>query len=325
MKFTTSIPGLTLFPGMGGQPEWSKHMTPDQMHAIVERADANGIDHLVVPWHMAIRAGEWERNMGPRWPHALATAGWVLGGTKRILVAPLVVAPCHHPVELAKGLASLDWISGGRCLPVILSGYIEWEFNLLGADFARRDDVTDEYIEAMYELWESDRPTFSGEFVSFEDALCEPRPRQQPFPLWIGGRARKSLRRIARRGAGWMSYGLRTRRFQRRSSTSAHAQTGSSATWTSSPTSSSRLTTRSRTAKMPRPHVPMGEQAVLEQLERLKSLGINATNAPLSSYAWPGSREREPTAPATLEEYLERLDWLGDVIIPAAAKLLPIR
>ena len=76
MKFTTSIPGLTLFPGMGGQPEWSKEMTPDQMHSIVERADINGLDHVVIPWHMAIQSGVWELNMGPRWPHALATAGW---------------------------------------------------------------------------------------------------------------------------------------------------------------------------------------------------------------------------------------------------------
>jgi len=65
-------------------------------------------------------------------------AGFLLGATKRITVMPLLVVPCEPPVSMAKAIATLDWISGGRTVPVLMTGYLEWEFEFLGVPFAER-------------------------------------------------------------------------------------------------------------------------------------------------------------------------------------------
>ena len=160
----------------------------------------SGMRTLTVPWHIAIQKGEWEKNMGARWPHSLAAAGFLLGATRSITVCPLVVVPCEQPVALAKALATLDWMSGGRCTPVLLTGYIEWEFELLGVNFADRELIMDEYVEAMVELWTSEQPTYEGRFVRFSEVAFEPKPVQDPFPLWFGGKA-TSRRALRQRGA----------------------------------------------------------------------------------------------------------------------------
>jgi hypothetical protein len=316
MKFTTSIPGFTLLPAMGGQPDWARDMNPDLMHRIVERVDACGIDMLILPWHMAIQAGQQTQTMGPRWPDPLSAAGFVLGATRRVTVAPLVVAPCHQPIPLAKSLSTLDWISGGRCLPILLSGYVRWEFDLLGANYAERDAVTDEYVEAMLELWRADQASFHGRFVSFDDVTFEPKPLRQPLPLWFGGKATASLRRVARRGAGWMSYATPHKDIPR-----DIEYIRSQPDFVDRPLdifayfleSTHDPITHEEDAP---PAVPVGDAAVLEQLEWLASLGVNATGAPLSSFAENGRLVQSDS----VESYLDRLDWLGDVIIPAVRK-----
>src|SRR5579864_8400645 len=128
MRFIATVPGLTLFQGRGGQPAWASGITSEEIVAIVQRADELGYAYTPVPWHLLMQQGAPARNFGPRWPHSLSAAGFLLGATKRLVVMPLVVVPCTQPIELAKALATLDWISGGRVLPVLLTGYLEWEF-----------------------------------------------------------------------------------------------------------------------------------------------------------------------------------------------------
>jgi hypothetical protein len=71
-------------------------------------------------------------------------------------------------------------------------------------DFHRRGRISDEYLEAIFELWHTDESKYSGEFVSFDDVAFGPKPIQRPhLPVWFGGDSDAALRRTARFGDGW--------------------------------------------------------------------------------------------------------------------------
>lgn len=320
MKFSTGIPGLTQFPGLTGEPEWTRDISAADISTVASAADDLGYDYLVVPWHMAMAEGEWEANMGRRWPHSLAATGVLLGATRRLKVLCLVVVPCHHPVELAKAFATLDWMSGGRVIPVLMTGYMEWEYELLGVPFARRGARADEYTEAMIELWTADSPAYHGEFVSFDGIAFEPKPVQDPMPLWFGGsaRSRRALDRVARWGSGWMSYASRHAEhpaaIERIHDDPDYHQRGRPdvevAAYFVEPTHDQYTHEQS---EPPKPVV--GNDAIVERLDHLTSLGITATGAPLTSRD-DGHGRGEPIR--SLSEHLERLEWFATEIMSEA-------
>jgi alkanesulfonate monooxygenase SsuD/methylene tetrahydromethanopterin reductase-like flavin-dependent oxidoreductase (luciferase family) len=229
----------------------------------------------------------------------------------------LVVAPCHQPIELAKALVTLDWMSGGRCLPVILSGYVQWEFDLLGANYENRDAVTDDYVEAMLALWSHERPRHDGPFAKVPELVFEPKPRRGRIPLWFGGRTKRALRRMAKYGDGWMSYATGAAEIPAAVDyirTQPGAETRPLDIFcyfvdpTHDPVSHKEAVS---------PDFPVGDAAIIERARFLAECKINVTTAPLNSYA-----ERGTLRPSrSFEEYLARLDWFGQEIIPATRAL----
>jgi probable F420-dependent oxidoreductase len=203
VKFSLKVPGLDLYPGRG--THWWRHIQPQELVAIVRRIEELGYDQVNVATHFAMDR-ESTAEMGARWTHSLSAAGFILGATTRLRVACLVVVPYHQPIELAKALSTLDFLSGGRLTVLALVGYKPWEFELLGVPFGERGPITDEYVEAMQTLWTQERPEFHGRYVSFSDVVFEPKPVQQPLPVWFGGRTKAAMRRIARFGDGWLPY-----------------------------------------------------------------------------------------------------------------------
>ncbi len=159
-------------------------------------------DHVIIPYSHT-------STLNPVWydPLVLGTAIAVSTERLRILFNTLIV-PYHHPMELAKGLSSLDVLSGGRVIAGLGVGWIKEEFDALGIPFNERGARTDEYIRAMKELWTNPQPSFKGRFVSFHDIAFEPRPLQKPhLPIWIGGGVHRSLERAAELGNGWHPLG----------------------------------------------------------------------------------------------------------------------
>ena len=203
MKFGFAIPGIALVNPELRHP-WEASATPKDMLRIAQTADDLGYDWLSVPEHMVML-----QNMvpvfGPRWPHALTSMAFFAGATKRIMLgSSVVVVTLHHPVELAKMYATLDYLSGGRAIVGLGVGYARREFAIMNADHTNRGPIADEYIAAMIELWSSDTPTFNGEHVKFDRIAFEPRPVQKPHPpIWIGGHSNPSMRRAARFGDAW--------------------------------------------------------------------------------------------------------------------------
>ena len=115
----------------------------------------------------------------------------------------VLILPQRNPVVLAKEVATLDLLSGGRVELGVGIGWLQEEFEILGASFADRARRTEEYIEAMRALWSQDAATFSGETVSFTEAISRPRPLDRRVPVLIGGHSAAAARRAGRMGDGF--------------------------------------------------------------------------------------------------------------------------
>ena len=135
----------------------------------------------------------------------LVALTWVAAYTKRVgLGTTVLVLPMRNPLIVAKMVASLDHLSGGRVILGIAAGWLEAEFNALGVPFAERGQRTDEAIDIMRRVWTDDHitadyPVHNAHFVSMR---TKPQP-QRHLPLWIGGHADVALRRAIAVGDGW--------------------------------------------------------------------------------------------------------------------------
>lgn len=120
----------------------------------------------------------------------------------------IIVTPQREPVLLAKQLAGIDVVSGGRLILGAGVGWLEQEFNYLGADYAKRGARFDEWLALMRALWNGDG-AFSGESVTIDDALFAPQPpRGRCTPVWIGGNSSHAISRAAEIADGWHPVGL---------------------------------------------------------------------------------------------------------------------
>ncbi|HLG67725.1 MAG TPA: TIGR03619 family F420-dependent LLM class oxidoreductase [Acidimicrobiales bacterium] len=206
MRFSVGLPGLTRYPPTVDH-SWAERMTASDFQRVARAADDLGYHALVVPEHIVMPA-ELAATMGARWPHALTVMAFVAGATTRLAVnSSVIVLPYHNPIVLAKAIATLDVLSGGRVMLAVGIGHAEREFRALGVPFHRRGRMADEFLEAMTVLWTADEPSYHGTFVDFDEVLFEPKPLQRPHPrIWVGGNSAAALRRAARFGQGWMPW-----------------------------------------------------------------------------------------------------------------------
>jgi len=120
----------------------------------------------------------------------------------------IIILPQRNPVVLAKELASLDVLSGGRFLFGVGVGYLQPEFAAIGVPFDDRGPRTIEYLEAIQALWTMPKPEYHGRLVDFAGIDAHPRPVQQPVPIIMGGGTPPAFRRAVQRGHGWYGFGL---------------------------------------------------------------------------------------------------------------------
>ncbi len=117
----------------------------------------------------------------------------------------VMVLPGRNPVVLAKELASLDVLSGGRLLPAFGLGVADpVEQQAFGVERSERGPRFDEALTLMRALWSGEPVTFSGRFHAVDGVRVLPRPRQARLDVWLGGLAPSELRRVGRMGDGWL-------------------------------------------------------------------------------------------------------------------------
>jgi probable F420-dependent oxidoreductase len=121
----------------------------------------------------------------------------------------IIILPQRNPLVLAKELASLDVLSGGRLIFGIGVGYLKPEFDALGVSFAHKGARTEEYLRAMIAIWTKDQPRFEGRFASFGGVQARPQPVQKPHPeIVFGGHTPEAYSRAARLAKGWYGFAL---------------------------------------------------------------------------------------------------------------------
>lgn len=211
MRFSTGFPGVTRYPPNEferGGDNWQQRLTAADFQRIATVSEKLGYDAINVPEHI-VMPKELADAMGGFWPDAFTVMSFIAGATSTIRVnSSVIVLPYHHPIRLAKAVATLDLLSGGRVTITVGVGMARGEFAALGVPFAQRGAIADEYIDAMKLLWTQDDPAFHGRFTDFADIVFEPKPVQSPHPpLWVGGSSMAALRRAARVGDGWMPSG----------------------------------------------------------------------------------------------------------------------
>ncbi|MCZ6616839.1 MAG: LLM class F420-dependent oxidoreductase [Gammaproteobacteria bacterium] len=137
-------------------------------------------------------------------PDPLIWLSYVAAATSKLKLATgILILPQHNPVITAKQVATLDYMSGGRVILGIGVGWLEEEFDAIGASFADRGARTDEYVAAMRVLWREPLPSFSGKYVTFHDANCQPQPVNGSVPIIVGGHSKAAARRAGRIGDGF--------------------------------------------------------------------------------------------------------------------------
>jgi len=115
----------------------------------------------------------------------------------------ILIVPQRNPLILAKELATLDQLSGGRVELGLGVGWLKEEFEALGVPWERRGARNDEYIDAMRALWAGPHAEFHGDFVDFEPATCSPRPVNGNIPILVGGDTPAAIRRAVRLADGY--------------------------------------------------------------------------------------------------------------------------
>ncbi len=193
----------------------------DTVEAVAAAAEASGFatlwegEHVVMVDRPASRYpysadGQIAVAADADWLDPLVGLSFAAAATHRIQVATgVLLLPEHNPVLLAKQVASLDSLCGGRFTLGVGVGWSREEFDALGIPFARRGARATEYLGAMRALWRDDVASFEGEFVSFTNVRVNPKPvRDRHIPVFFGGNSNAALERVAMLGDGWYGFNL---------------------------------------------------------------------------------------------------------------------
>ena len=182
--------------GIGSWP--FEPVSPGSVLELIDRCEALGIDSLWLSDSIVSRDNLLE---------PITLMAFMASRLQNMMFGTSVLAlPVRNPVILAKELATLDLLSGGRLLPAVgLGSDDSTDFHATGVPKKERGRRADEAILLMRRLWTEDKVSFNGEFYSVRDVTISPKPHQKGGPpIWIGGRSDAALRRVGRLGDGWL-------------------------------------------------------------------------------------------------------------------------
>jgi probable F420-dependent oxidoreductase len=188
-------------------------VTPEAIAAVARAAEDAGFESFWGGEHLALADPQTPASpMPPRidFVDLNVTMAFAAAHTRTLRFGTgIMILPLRNPVILAKQLASVDVVSGGRLIFGIGIGNLEFEFNAVGMPFDHKGRRAEEAVAAMKALWTMAPAEFRGRYFSFGGVRAEPRPLQQPHPeIVFGGKTTHAFRRTARLGNGWYGYGL---------------------------------------------------------------------------------------------------------------------
>ncbi len=201
-------------------PQLGPQASPENLIRVAQRAEELGYDSVWVLERLL-----WPLN--PREPYPASDDGslpeafqsvldpietltFVAAYTKKVrLGTSVLVLPYHTPIQLARRLATLDVLSGGRVDVGVGVGWSRDEFEAAGTPFERRGARSDEFLQAMIALWTKDPVKFDGQFYRIPESKVGPKPVQKPYPpIYVAGYGPHAFERAVRFGQGWNPAGL---------------------------------------------------------------------------------------------------------------------
>jgi probable F420-dependent oxidoreductase len=200
-----------------GLPNFGSLFPPDGWRGFIDlarAADDAGVDRIVVVDHVVMGPHtdnyQWGKFPVPPdapWFEPLTMLSAIASATARVRLATgILIVPLRPAALLAKTVATLDVISGGRVDLGVGTGWQREEYDAEGLDFSRRATLYDDTLGALRVLWRDSPAEFSSETVNFTETWCAPKPLQPGgVPIWVAGTLhRRNVERIVRYGDGWI-------------------------------------------------------------------------------------------------------------------------
>jgi probable F420-dependent oxidoreductase len=201
-------------------PQLGPTASPENLITVAQRAEELGYDSAWVLERLL-----WPLNPQEPYPASpdgslpetyqsvldpLESLTFVAAHTKKLrLGTSVLVLPYHTPIQLARRIATLDVLSGGRALVGVGVGWSRDEFEAAGTPFDRRGARCDEFLRAMIEVWTTDPVKFDGEYYHIPESKVGPKPVQKPYPpIYIAGFGQYTFDRAAKFGNGWNPAGV---------------------------------------------------------------------------------------------------------------------
>jgi probable F420-dependent oxidoreductase len=185
-------------------PHYGRPIEVGRIVEVVRRAEDQGLDSLWVTDHV-IMPRELPIIYRDHMLDPLAVLPWLAGITTHItLGTSLIILPYRSPIVVAKTLASVDVLSGGRLIFAGGVGWVEAEFAALGVPFHERGRRADEALEVIRALWTQEYPEIETRQHRITGMKASPMPIQKPRPpIWVGGYSEGAFRRVAKYADGW--------------------------------------------------------------------------------------------------------------------------
>jgi len=172
----------------------------DYNRALAQLAERSGFDY-------ALSQIRFTAGYGAEYQHEpVAFSQALLAATSRLKVIAAILPGPWTPAVVAKQLATIDQLSGGRIAVNIVSGWFKGEFHAIGEPWLEHDERyrrSEEFIRALKGIWTEDRFTFRGDFYRFHDYTLKPKPLQRPHPEIFQGGSSRAARDMAARVSDW--------------------------------------------------------------------------------------------------------------------------
>jgi probable F420-dependent oxidoreductase len=196
-------------------PNAGPKASPENIVATARLAEELGFhslwvtDHVALPdrvdsWYPYRSHGRWDYRSDTNWVDPLLSLQWAAAAAPTLKIGTsILVVPLRHPLLLAKQIASIDFLTGGRFILGAGAGWMKEEFVLMGQSYENRGRRLLEMVALMRLCWSGEIVDFKGEFYQVSGFRMYPIPQRRDIPVIWGGHSDAAIRRCARTGDGW--------------------------------------------------------------------------------------------------------------------------
>lgn len=306
MQIGFSMPHIVELKAMV-QP-WELAVTGEDMKRCAVWAEKLGFAMISIPEHHIVPRSHVELS-GAHHIAAYPSMAFFAGATETIRMnSCIAILPAMSPVISAKALSTMDWLSSGRITVTFAVGWLKEEFDVLGVPFNERGARSEEYIQAIIELWTKENPEFEGKYISFKDVAFAPKPFQKPhLPVWFGGDADAVLKRTARYATGWWPFLTKPETIPERIDfIKSQGDYNGRLEEIYYGFSTSRVGEGHVVVDDPKAQPGQTKQEIIDRLGWFSQLGVTMSSVPIPRLA-------------SVEEYFDYTQWVAEEIMPAVA------